>query len=57
MAEVKRLNINLDRQLHDHFKAAATMQGTNMTDVLLDFIRRYVEKNLPAALRKGSKKP
>jgi len=55
MAEVKRLNINLDRRLHDQFKAAATLQGTNMTELLLAFIRHYVDKNLPPGRKEGKK--
>ena len=38
----KRLNINIDSQLLNRFKAAAALQGENMTDILLEFIQRYV---------------
>jgi ParG len=38
----KRLNINLELSLHNAFKAATAARGENMTDVLLDYIRKYV---------------
>ncbi len=43
--EVKRLNVILERTLHDRFKAATAAQGKRMTDVLLAFIRDYVERH------------
>ncbi len=42
--EIKRLNINLPRDLHDAFKAATAAQGKQMTDVLMEYIRDYVNK-------------
>jgi hypothetical protein len=42
--KVKRMNINVDVSLHDAFKAATAAKGENMTDVLMDFIKQYVEK-------------
>ncbi len=47
MAEprVKRMNLNVQAELHDAFKAATAAKGVNMTDVLLDFIKDYVKKN------------
>ncbi len=42
--EIKRLNINLPRPLHDAFKAATAAQGKQMTDVLMDYIRDYVRQ-------------
>jgi hypothetical protein len=38
----KRLNINIDSQLLNRFKAAAALKGENMTDILIEFIRHYV---------------
>ncbi len=49
---VKRLNINVEEKLHQAFKIAAAARGENMTDVLLDFIRDYVARNLPKELRR-----
>ncbi len=43
--EIKRLNINLPRPLHDSFKAATAAQGKQMTDVLMDYIRDYVKQH------------
>ena len=47
MAEprVKRMNLNVQAELHDAFKAATAAKGANMTDVLIDFIRDYIKKN------------
>ena len=43
--ESKRLNINIDLELHNAFKAATAARGENMTDVLLKFIQDYVTRN------------
>jgi hypothetical protein len=40
----KRLNFHVNARLHDGFKAATAAQGKSMTEVLLDFVRNYVEK-------------
>jgi hypothetical protein len=56
--EVKRLNMNVPRDLHDAFKAATAAEGKQMTDVLMDYIRSYIERR-PAAkprLRGGTRK-
>ena len=52
--EVKRMNLNVPVELHNSFKAATAAKGQNMTDVLLDFIRNYVDKHSskPARRRK-----
>jgi hypothetical protein len=47
---IKRLNVNLDAQLHSAFKAAAATQNTDMGKVLADFIEQYVRQHLPSAL-------
>jgi ParG protein len=49
--EVKRLNMNVPRDLHDAFKAATAAEGKQMTDVLMDYIRSYVERRPPAKPR------
>ena len=41
--EIKRLNVNLELSLHNAFKAATAARGENMTDVLLEYIRKYVD--------------
>ena len=43
--EIKRLNINIEVDLHNAFKAATAVRGENMTDVLLQFIRDYVARH------------
>ena len=42
--ETKRMNMNVPRNLHDQFKAAAAVRGENMTDILLKHIEEYVKK-------------
>jgi len=49
--EVKRMNLNVPVELHNNFKAATASQGLNMTDVLMEFIKSYVDKH--AARPKG----
>lgn len=36
-------------ELHRAFKAAAAADGKQMTDLLLEFIQKYVEQHKPAA--------
>ena len=50
---IKRLNVNISEKLHRNFKAATAAQGVDMTDVLLDFIKKYVDKNGLVAPKKG----
>lgn len=38
------MNLNVDVGLHNAFKSVTASQGKNMTDVLLEFIKEYVEK-------------
>jgi hypothetical protein len=42
--ESKRLNIHINIELHNAFKAATAARGENMTDVLLKFIEEYVAR-------------
>lgn len=51
----KRMNLNVEVELHDAFKAATAAQGKNMTDVLMEFIEQYVEKNGVQPVKKGRK--
>ena len=39
------MNLNVPVELHNTFKAATASQGLNMTDVLMKFIKEYVEKH------------
>jgi hypothetical protein len=41
------MNLNVPIELHNQFKSVTASQGQNMTDVLLEFIQSYVEKNQP----------
>ena len=43
--EMKRLNIHIGVDLHNRFKAATAARGENMTDVLLQFIQKYVDSH------------
>jgi hypothetical protein len=50
------VNINIPVQLHNNFKAAAALQGEDMTTALLRFIEDYVEKHEAAQAKKGRRK-
>ena len=50
--KVKRMNLNVPVELHNSFKAATAAQGLNMTDVLMEFIKNYVDKKSPKGRRK-----
>ena len=39
------MNVNVPLELHNSFKSATAAQGDNMTDVILEFIRNYVDKH------------
>jgi hypothetical protein len=43
--KIKRMNLNVDANMHNAFKAATAAQGENMTDVILQFIHDYIKKN------------
>ena len=49
------MNLNIEARLHNAFKAATAARGENMTDVLLEFIEDYVNKYMPAALKRSKK--
>ena len=51
--KVKRMNLNVDEDLHNRFKSVTASEGKNMTDVLIDFIREYVRKHPSAGSKKG----
>ena len=51
--QVKRMNLNVELSLHNAFKTATAAQGKNMTDVLIEFIQRYVNENYPKGLKRG----
>jgi len=50
---LKRLNVNISEELHRRFKSATAAQGLEMTDVILEYIEKYVAKNGLSAPRKG----
>lgn len=41
---LKRVNVNIEVNLHNAFKAATAAKGTDMTTVLMEFIQNYVTK-------------
>ena len=47
----KKMNLNVEVKLVNDFKAATATQGKSMTDVLLEFIRDYVQKHQPRERR------
>ena len=51
--KVKRMNLHVPIELHHGFKAATAAQGKNMTDVLIEYIQKYVKDHPPQAPKKG----
>jgi hypothetical protein len=45
--KVKRMNLNVPIELHNSFKSVTAVQGLNMTDVLMEFIKSYVARHSP----------
>ena len=39
------MNLNVPIELHNTFKSVTASQGQNMTDVLLEFIQKYVAEH------------
>ena len=39
------MNLNVPIELHNGFKSATAAEGQNMTDVLLEFIQKYVAEH------------
>jgi hypothetical protein len=54
--QVKRMNLNVEVDLHNAFKAVTAAQGKNMTDVLLEFITQYIAKNNNVAPKKKARR-
>lgn len=57
MAETRivRMNLNVEEPLHHAFKAATAAQGKNMTDVLLEFIEKYVAQHGVQPIKKAKR--
>src|ERR1035437_8766368 len=53
---IKRVNINVETDLHNAFKAATAAQGVDMTTVLMEFIQNYVTKHGYAATKPKSRR-
>ncbi|GFZ69082.1 hypothetical protein PSE10B_56040 [Pseudomonas amygdali pv. eriobotryae] len=43
--ELKRLNVNIDAELHRRFKKAVVSQDTDMTGVLTDLLEGWLKEN------------
>ena len=54
--ELKRLNLNMDPDLHAAFKVAAVAQGKDMTTAVIEMIAEYVRKHYPKGLPPALKK-
>ena len=54
--EVKRLNMHVPRDLHDAFNAATAAEGRQMTDVLMEFIHKYVQQHQPDRVGRGGRR-
>jgi len=53
---IKRVNINVEVNLHNAFKAATAAQGVDMTTVLMEFIQNYVARHGSAAPQKKGRR-
>jgi hypothetical protein len=53
---VKRVNINLEVNLHNAFKAATAAQGVDMTTVLQQFSESYVARHGATAPQKKGRR-
>ena len=53
---LKRMNVNMNSDLHAAFKVASVAQGKDMTTVLIELVKQYVAKNYPKGLPAGLKK-
>jgi len=52
-----RMNLNVEEKLHAAFKAAAALEGKRMSDVLIEFMEKFVQERLPSKFsRKAGKK-
>ena len=49
------MSLIIPPKLHLAFKVATAAQGKEMSEVLIQFIKEYVEKHAPAAVRSGKK--
>ena len=52
-----RMSWIIPRDLHQQFKVAAASQGKEMSELLLEFVKQYVAKHLPASLRAPAQQP
>ena len=50
---LKRLNVNISEELHRQFKSATAARGLEMTDLVLEWIQKYVDKNGLVAPKKS----
>lgn len=52
------MSIIIDPELRNQFKLATLAQGRDMSTVLVEFMKQYVDKHLPPGLRqkKGGRK-
>ena len=46
------MNLNVPIELHNSFKSITAGQGLDMTTVLLEYIKSYVDKNAPKPKRR-----
>lgn len=50
------MNLNITEELHTAFKMAVTSERQNMTDVLIEFMKRYVADHGITVARKKKEK-
>lgn len=52
--EMTRMNLNIASELHRAFKIATISEGREMSEVLIEFIKKYIAEH-PAAARLADK--
>ena len=55
-AKTTRMNLNVPTDLHQQFKVSTVVQGKDMTTVILEFLKQYVDKHYPKELSKKGRR-
>lgn len=50
-----RVNINVETSLHRQFKSITAAEGTDMTTVLIDYIKQYIAERSAPSKPKGKR--
>jgi molybdenum cofactor biosynthesis enzyme MoaA len=53
--ELTRVNVNIETSLHRQFKSITAAEGTDMTTVLIDYIKQYIAERSAPGKPKGKR--